>query len=190
MASYLEKAKRLMKTFLIASIEVIPQSKNANFDALTKLASIRDSELLDAVSVRFLAKPSIKPQPEIMELMREPSWMDPIIGYVKSSELPEEKTEACILGLKTARYVFYDDKLYIRGYSMPLLKYVLLTEAKNIMWEIHEGTCRNHARGQSLAFKALRQSFYWPTMKADYMEYAQKYDKCQQFSPALKAHPE
>ena len=30
---------------------------------------------------------------------------------------------------------------------MPLLKYVLLTEAKNIMWEIHEGICRNHVRG-------------------------------------------
>ena len=53
--TYLEKAKGLMKTFLIASIEVILQSKNANADALAKLASTRDWELLDAVSVEFLA---------------------------------------------------------------------------------------------------------------------------------------
>ena len=81
--------------------------------------------------------------------------MDPIIAYLKNSELPEEKMEARILQLKAAHYVLYDDKLYRRGYSMPLLKCVLPTEAKNIMWEIHEGTCGNHAGGQSLVFKAL-----------------------------------
>ena len=58
------------------------------------------------------------------------------------------------------------------------------------MWEIHEGTCGNHARGQSLAFKAQRQGYYWPTMKANCIEYAQKFDKCQLFSPVSKTHPE
>ena len=151
-------------------------------NVVAKLASTRDSELLDAVFVESLPKPRIKPQLEIMELMREPSWMDPIITYLKNGELPEEKTEARILRLKETRYVLYDDKLYKRGYAMPLLKCVLLTEVKNIMWEIHEGTCGNHTEGQSLAFKALRQGYYWPTMKADCMEYARKCDKCQQFS--------
>ena len=144
MATNLEKAKGLMETFPIASIEVIPRSKNANTDALAKLVSIRDTELLDAVSVEFLAEPSIKPQLEIIELIREPSWMDLIIAYMKNGELPKEKTEACILRLKAARYVVYDDKLYSKGYLMPLLKCVLTTEAKNIMWEIYEGTRGNH----------------------------------------------
>ena len=160
-----------METFPIAFIEVIPRSKNANADALAKLALTRDAEWLDAVSVEFLAEPIIKPQLEIMELTREPSWMDPIIAYLKNGELPEEKMEACILQLKAARYVLYDDKLYRRGYSMPLLKCVLPAEVKNIMWEIHEGTCGNHIGGQSLAFKALRQVYYWSTMKANCLEY-------------------
>ena len=149
-----------MEIFPIASIVVIPRSKNANADALAKLASTRDAELLDTASVEFLAEPIIKPQSEIMELTQEPSWMDPIIAYLKNGELPEEKMEARILQLKAARYVLYDDKLYRRGYSMPLLKCVLPTKAKNIMWEIHEDTCGNHAEGQSLAFKALRQGYY------------------------------
>ena len=34
MVAYLEKAKKLMGTFLKASIEVISQSKNTNADAL------------------------------------------------------------------------------------------------------------------------------------------------------------
>ena len=49
-----------MGTFPTASIEVILRSKNTNADALAKLASIKDVELLEAVSVEFLVEPSIK----------------------------------------------------------------------------------------------------------------------------------
>ena len=85
--------------------------------------------------------------------------MDPIIAYLKNGELLEEMTEARILQLKAARYMLYDDKLYRKGYSMPLLKWILPTEVKNIMCEIDEGTCGNHAGGQSQAFKPLRQGY-------------------------------
>ena len=57
--------------------------------------------------------------------------MDPIVAYLKNGELPGEKIEVHILQLKAARYVLYDDKLYIRGYSMPLLKCVLPTEEEH-----------------------------------------------------------
>ena len=116
--------------------------------------------------------------------------MDPIVEYLKTSEQPEDKTKARILWLKADHYVLYDDKLYRRGYSMPLLKCITLSEVKYIMREIHEGTCGNHTGGQSLALKTLRQGYYWPTIKADCMEYARKCDKCQWFAPILKAHPE
>ena len=88
MVSYWEKANGLMETFLITFIEVISRSKNENVDALAKLTSTRDAKLLDAVSIEFLAQPSIKPLSEIMELTREPSWMDPIIAYLKNVKLP------------------------------------------------------------------------------------------------------
>ena len=94
MTTYLEKAKELMRTFPIASIEVIPRSRNANADALAKLASTRDVELLDAVSVEFLAE------------------------YLKIGELAEEKTKAHPLRQKVARYVLYDNKLYKKFYSI------------------------------------------------------------------------
>ena len=71
--------------------------------------------------------------------------MDPIIVYLKTGEQPEDKTEAEILRLKTARYVLDDDKLYRRGYSMPLLKCATPSKVEYIMREIHEGTRGNHA---------------------------------------------
>ena len=98
--------------------------------------------------------------------------MDPIITYLKNGEMPKEETEAGILRLKVALYMLYDDKLCKKGYPMPLLKCVLPTEVENIMWEIHEGTCGNQAGGKSLAFKDLRQGYYWSTMKAHCMECA------------------
>ena len=113
-----------------------------------------------------------------MELTQEPSWMDLIVAYLKTSKQPEDKTKARILRLKVARYILYDDKLYMRGYSMLLLKCSTPSEVKYIMREIHEGTCGNHVGGQSLAFKDLSQGYYWPTMKANYMQYAFKCNKC------------
>ena len=70
---------------------------------------------------------------------------------------------------------------------MPLLKCVSPSEAEYI---IHDGICGNHAGGPSLTFKTLRQGYCWPTMKADYMEFARKCDKCQRFSPNFKANLE
>ena len=72
---------------------------------------------------------------------------------------------------------------------MPLLKRVTPFEADYIMREIHEGICRNHTGGQSLAFKVFRQGYYQPTMKSDCMEFAKKCDKCQCFALMSKSHP-
>ena len=66
--------------------------------------------------------------------------MDPIVVYLKTSEQPEDKTEARILRLKVAHYVLYNNKLYKRGYFMSLLKYVTPSKVKYIIKEIHEDT--------------------------------------------------
>ena len=42
--------------------------KNSNADALAKLASTKDIELLNAVFVEFLFEPNVKQKLEIMEL--------------------------------------------------------------------------------------------------------------------------
>ena len=73
--------------------------------------------------------------------------MDSIIAYLKNGELPKGKNKARILRLKTALYVLYYDKLYIRGYLMSLLKCILPLEVEYVMREIHEGIYGNHAWG-------------------------------------------
>ena len=80
MATYVENAKEQLNSFSAASIEVIPQSKNSNTNALAKMASMRDADLLDAVSMEYLAEPNIHPQLGIIELTQEPSRMDSIVA--------------------------------------------------------------------------------------------------------------
>lgn len=46
------------------------------------------------------------------------------------------------------------------------------------MREVDEGVCTNHLDGKSLAFKILRQEYYWPIMHQDAIEFVQKYDHC------------
>ena len=95
-----------------------------------------------------------------MKLTQEPLWIEPIIAYLRNDELPKRKTKACILRLKATRYILYHDKLYRRGYLMPLLKCIPPTNAEYVMREICEGICGNHGGGHSLAFKTLRQGYY------------------------------
>ena len=86
MDAYLEKAKEQLCVFSATSIKIIPRSMNSNADALVKLASTSDADLLDAFSMKYLAEPSIHLQSRIMELTQELSWMDPIVVYLKTSE--------------------------------------------------------------------------------------------------------
>ena len=60
MVAYLEKVKELIRSISTFTIEVVLRSKNSNTDAFAKLASTKDVELLNVVSVKFLFKPSIK----------------------------------------------------------------------------------------------------------------------------------
>ena len=113
--------------------------------------------------------------------------MTPIIYYLRDSILPEDKSKARLLKLKAAQYILYDGKLYRRGFSTPLLKCVDLEEGNYILQEIHEGVCGNYAGGQSLAYKALRQGYFWPTLKKDAMACSRKCDKFQRF-PTFLGH--
>ena len=61
MATDLHKAKNLMSFFSSYTIHQVLSSQNAQVDALARLASTKDAELLEVIPVEFLDKPSIHP---------------------------------------------------------------------------------------------------------------------------------
>ena len=100
------------------------------------------------------------------------------------------KNEARSIRFKSSRYILYNDQLYRHGLLAPLLRCMTNEEATYVMMEIHDGICGNYTEGQALAHKALRQGYYWLTMKKDATKFVGRCDKYQCFSSYTKSHLE
>ncbi|XP_022843327.1 uncharacterized protein LOC111366872, partial [Olea europaea var. sylvestris] len=68
----------------------IPHIENAHADALSKLASSKDSELLTVVPIEHLLLPSIE-APTVMWVTGTPIWMQPIVAYLKDQRQPSQE---------------------------------------------------------------------------------------------------
>ncbi|KAM6594123.1 hypothetical protein CsatA_001826 [Cannabis sativa] len=101
----------------------VPRARNSHADALARLASTREVELLDVIPVDLLAHPTINQEVIIkIDTAQEVTWMTPIVAYLEKGILPDDKMEARKLRQRAARYVMYDGRLYRRSFSQPLLK--------------------------------------------------------------------
>ncbi|XP_024032036.1 uncharacterized protein LOC112094694 [Morus notabilis] len=190
MAAYLKKVKETLEKLSAYDIQQVPRVENSNADALARLATSKDAELLRLVPVEVLKAPSTKGKPEVLSLSHQPSWKDPIVKYLLDSGLPEDKQHAKRLRYQASRFTMHDDILYRKGFSMPLLRCRDEVEAKNVLSEVHDGICGNHAGGQSLAYKVLRHGYYWLSLKKDAAEYAKKCEGCQRYAPIPRQHSE
>ena len=171
MAKYLEKVKELVPAFSSFNIRQISRMKNIRADLLSKLATLAPAELPKDVLFEVLKCPSTEESRPVMEIGHEPSWIDPLVAYLRDRILPHDAKEARKLRNQASRYILYEGKLYKRSYSLPLLKCLRPSEADYALWEVHERICGSHLGARSLSHKLLRQGYYWPTMYRDSIEY-------------------
>ena len=76
----------------------------------------------------------------IHEVKVGPSWMDPIVRFLKDDILPEEKSEAKKIQRKAHRFwLSKDHKLYKRSYSRPYLLCVYPEVSKLLLEKLYEG---------------------------------------------------
>ncbi|KAM1104700.1 hypothetical protein ACFX13_013324 [Malus domestica] len=64
------------------------------------------------------------------------------------------------------------------------------TEAETVIREIYERVCGDHAGSRSLAHKAFRQGYYWPTLHQDAIRISHSCDKCQRYATIPYPSPE
>ncbi|KAL5563843.1 hypothetical protein UlMin_033590 [Ulmus minor] len=133
MASYLEKAKELLGQFDTVTITQIPRNENTNADALARLATGLEDSLLKTVPLEILDEPSIDKHQQVDAISDKPTWMDPIIAYLRDGTLPQDKFEARRLRYRSARYFLDKDKLRKRSFSSPSL--TCLNEDQANMWK-------------------------------------------------------
>jgi hypothetical protein len=99
-------------------------------------------------------------------------WREALIDYIQKRKLAPgidpKSAEATRILRRSKGYVLIGGNLYKRGSTSGILmKCVSMEEGKEILQEIHEGVCGNHAASRTLVGKTFRSSFYWPTALTD-----------------------
>ncbi|GFY97881.1 hypothetical protein Acr_12g0004220 [Actinidia rufa] len=116
MAKYLKKAKSLISKFKAIKIEQVGRELNAHADSLAALASVFEGEIGRTVAVDIVAVSSIDEaqKPILVNTELGPSWMDPIVNYLRADELPDDKREAHKIRIKAARRTLRDPRGDVR----------------------------------------------------------------------------
>jgi hypothetical protein len=189
---YLALVKEKLKKFNTWEVRHVPREQNTRADILSKLASTRKKGGHKSVIQEILPRPSIEKSTSLLDVNAigdNSCWMTPVFDYLTTGKLPPEQKEASVTKRRACSYVLVEGKLYRRGFSIPLLKCVEETKVPEILQEIHEGINAQHLGGRSLARKALRAGYYWPTMQHDAKEHVKKCQKCQRHGDMHLAPP-
>ena len=167
MQEYLDQAKCLRSRFDSFSLLHIPRSGNTHADSLTTLATSSAQCLPRIILVKDLYKPSVTKREviHVHHVRVEPSWMDPLILFLKEDILLEEKNEADKIRRKASWFCLSEDqKLYKRSFSGPYLLCIHPEALELILEELHAGIYGNHTRGRFLSHRAITQGYWWPNM--------------------------
>ena len=158
MAKYQELVRTEIKKFDVVRIEQIGREENSRADELAGLASMADTSIPHPLLIDFLPRPIIEDSEAEDVYCTElgPSWMDPIILFLKDGILPAEKKEANKIRAKSQRFWLSPSlALYKKSFSGPYLKCVHPSKVEAFLFEIHEGVCGSHQGGRSLAYRAI-----------------------------------
>nr|GEW26054.1 reverse transcriptase domain-containing protein [Tanacetum cinerariifolium] len=103
------------------------------------------------VLVEVLKDKSIK-EKEVTTVVEEdgPTWMTPIVEYIKEGTLLSDRKKARRLCIKARQYELMEGILYRRSFLTPWLRCVGPIQAEYVIREIHEGSCSMHARPRSM----------------------------------------
>ena len=106
MQEYLDQAKRLWSHFDSFNLLHISRSGNTYADSLATLGTFSAQYLPRVVLVEDLHKPSVMKTRviHVHSVKVGPSWMDPLVLFLKEDALLEEKSEANKIKRKASRF--------------------------------------------------------------------------------------
>ena len=136
----------------------IPSNGNIHADSLTTLATSSAQSLPWVILIEDLCKPieETGKAVHVHQVRVGPSWMDPIVLFLREDILPNDKIEADKVRRKAPRFWLSEDqKLYNRSFFGPYLLYIYPEASKLLLEELHEGICGSHIGGRSLSHRAI-----------------------------------
>jgi hypothetical protein len=97
-------------------------------------------------------------QPSELNL-EDPNWRFPILEWLVEGKLPSDQTEAQRIARRAKAFVLVEGELYKRGAAGLLMRCILGDQGRELLREIHAGTCGHHAGPRTLVSKAFQQGF-------------------------------
>jgi ribonuclease HI len=98
-SAYLLVTRSLLAEFESTQVTQIGREHNSHANILAKLATALESDMQRIICVVTLDRPSFQNQ-EVLSMLSisdQPSWMDPILSYLKDNKLPEKKKEGNVI---------------------------------------------------------------------------------------------
>jgi ribonuclease HI len=210
MAAYCQAVRDMEGKFHGLELHHMLRDYNKAADVLAKAASSR-SPVPHGVfasdqhqpSVREGEKPPKEPSPKVMAIdeppevnLEDPDWCFPILECLVKGKLPSDHTEARRIARRAKAFVLIDGELYKRGADDILMRCIPRDQGRELLQEIHIGTCSHHAEKRTLVGKAFGQGFYWSTAIADSKDVVRHCEGCQFYTrqthiptPALQTIP-
>ena len=162
MQGYLSQVKHLQLDFESFVVSHVSRSGNTHADSLATLATSLAQGLPQVILVEDLCKADEVKEDivQIHQVRVGPSWMDPIVSFLKDDTLPEEKLEAEKIRRKAPRlWLSKDHKLYKRSYSGPYLLCIHPEASELLLEELHDGICGSHTGEISLSHRAITKGY-------------------------------
>ena len=151
MQGYLSQVRHLQSGFESFSPLHVPRSGNIHVDSLAMLATSLAQSLPRVILIEDFCKPTeVKGKVVPVHQVRVgPSWMDPIVLFLREDILPEDKLEADKVRRKAPRFwLSKDQKLYKCSFSGPYVLYIHPEASELLLEELHEGICGSHIEGR------------------------------------------
>jgi hypothetical protein len=191
--AYVQEVHKLENKFSGLEVHHVIREHNVGADILSKLGSTR-AQVLAGVFVQELNQPSIKSSPQVTTdaglqqpdrevMMLGKDWREAYINFIWDHRLlagmdARSAGAACVMR-RSKGFILVDNKLYRHGArSGVLMKCVMKEDGYDILREIHEGICSNHAASRTLVGKAYRAGFWWPTVVSDAEDLVRRGQKC------------
>ena len=154
MAKYVSLVKQRLGSFSAWKLEHIPRDCNEKTNALAAVAT--SLLMTETVFLLIYYQPDSSIITTRVSQVDEvsPSWMDPIVQYINTGELPNERDKAHKIQIQSARFSLVNGQLFKRSLDGPYLKCLTIERGQYVLAKLHEGICGNHPGGKTLAHRA------------------------------------
>nr|ABA97930.1 retrotransposon protein, putative, Ty3-gypsy subclass [Oryza sativa Japonica Group] len=159
MIAYRQEVRKLEDKFNGLELTHVLRHNNEAADRLANFGSKHEAAPSD-VFVEHLYEPTI-PKRQTAEAadtqdiaMVEANWREPLIRFLTSQELPQDKDEAEQISRRSRLYIIHETELYKKSPSRILQRCVSLEEGRQLLKDIHFGIYGNHAAARTIVGKA------------------------------------